>query len=172
MKVDEYGQVSITEAEAITALYNKTIENLDNVILDDADKVAQYNWARETNADRVPNLKTLTQLIDSVNEFDIRSQNTWFMPDEYKNMDIEEFLITQCPKENYKRILEELTLFHQFNMIDVLRYLKYLVDTMRKHKIVWGVGRGSSVASYCLFLIGVHRVDSVLYQLDIKEFLK
>ena len=57
-------------------------------------------------------------------------------------------------------------------MIDVLRYLKYLVDTMRKHKIVWGVGRGSSVASYCLFLIGVHRVDSVLYQLDIKEFLK
>jgi DNA polymerase III alpha subunit len=57
-------------------------------------------------------------------------------------------------------------------MIDVLLCIKYLVDYMREHNIVWGVGRGSSVASYCLYLIGVHKVDSIKYQLDIKEFLK
>jgi DNA polymerase III alpha subunit len=57
-------------------------------------------------------------------------------------------------------------------MLDLLRYLKYLVDTMRSKNILWGVGRGSSVASYCLYLLGIHKVDSVKYDLDIKEFLK
>jgi DNA polymerase III alpha subunit len=57
-------------------------------------------------------------------------------------------------------------------MIGLLKYIKYLVDTMREHKIVWGVGRGSSVASYALYLIGVHKIDSVKYGLDINEFLK
>jgi DNA polymerase III alpha subunit len=50
--------------------------------------------------------------------------------------------------------------------------MKYLVDTLRKNIIVWGVGRGSSVASYILYLIGVHRIDSLYYDLDIAEFLK
>jgi DNA polymerase III alpha subunit len=53
-----------------------------------------------------------------------------------------------------------------------LRYLKYLVDTLRKNNVVWGVGRGSSVASYVLFLIGVHRIDSLYYDLNVDEFLK
>jgi DNA polymerase III alpha subunit len=57
-------------------------------------------------------------------------------------------------------------------MFDLLFYLKYLVDTMRENKIVWGVGRGSSVASYVLYLIGVHKIDSIKYELDINEFLK
>jgi len=57
-------------------------------------------------------------------------------------------------------------------LIDLLRYLKYFVDTMRANNIVWGLGRGSSVASYVLYLIGVHRINSMYYDLDIGEFLK
>ena len=87
-------------------------------------------------------------------------------------MDIEGFLVDQCPKQNYQRLVDELVLFRQHNMIPLLRYLKYLVDTMRENNIVWGVGRGSSVASYVLYLIGVHKIDSIKYDLDIKEFLK
>jgi len=34
------------------------------------------------------------------------------------------------------------------------------------------VGRGSSVASYCLYLLGVHKINSLKFDLDIKEFLK
>ena len=48
----------------------------------------------------------------------------------------------------------------------------YLVDTFSENDVVWGVGRGSSVASYCLYLIGLHKIDSIKYELDIKEFLK
>ena len=57
-------------------------------------------------------------------------------------------------------------------MFDLLRYLKFLVDTMRKHNIIWGVGRGSSVASFVLFLLGIHRINSLYYDLSIDEFLK
>jgi len=48
----------------------------------------------------------------------------------------------------------------------------YIVDMMRKNNLVWGVGRGSSVASYVLYLIGIHKIDSLKYNLNIEEFLK
>jgi len=71
-----------------------------------------------------------------------------------------------------QRVGQELMLFQERNMFNLLRYLKYLVDTMRTHNIVWGVGRGSSVSSFVLFLIGVHRINSLYYDLSIDEFLK
>jgi len=57
-------------------------------------------------------------------------------------------------------------------MFNLLKYLKYLVDTMRDNNIVWGVGRGSSVASFVLFLMGVHKINSLYYDIPIEEFLK
>lgn len=57
-------------------------------------------------------------------------------------------------------------------MIPILKTMKFIVDTLRANNIVWGVGRGSSVASYALYLMGVHRVDSVKYNLPINEFFK
>jgi DNA polymerase III alpha subunit len=41
-----------------------------------------------------------------------------------------------------------------------------------KQKIIWGVGRGSSVASYVLYKLGVHRINSLYYNLDATEFLR
>ncbi len=102
----------------------------------------------------------------------IIDKDNWLIPHEYKNMDIEEFLISKCPKENYDRLIKELDLYHKNNMIPVLKTIKYIVDTLRKNNIVWGVGRGSSVASYVLFLLGVHKIDSVKYNLPIDEFFK
>ena len=98
--------------------------------------------------------------------------NNWFIPQEYKNMDIEGFLVDQCPKENYDRLVQELDLFHKNKMIPMLKTMKYIVDTLRENNVVWGVGRGSSVASYVLYLIGVHKIDSIKYNLPIEEFFK
>ena len=172
MNSNRYGQVEISEQEAFTALYHRKIETLDGVFLDSIDAISQYNQARSTNADRIPELEKLEELSISIEEFDASNQQNWFMPVEYKNMDIEKFLVDQCPEHNYPRVVEELALFHQHNMTDLLRYLKYLVDTLRANNVLWGVGRGSSVASYCLYIIGVHKVDSIKYELDIREFLK
>jgi DNA polymerase III alpha subunit len=95
------------------------------------------------------------------------------MPKEYKDLDIAEYVLSLC-KQDYElqRVGQELLLYQERDLFDLLRYLKYLVDTLRKNNVIWGVGRGSSVASYVLFLLGVHKIDSLYYNLDIEEFLK
>ena len=97
----------------------------------------------------------------------------WFIPYEYKTMDIVDWLYQQCSTpEIRERVVEELRLFAKHDMIPMLKTMKYVVDTLRANNVVWGVGRGSSVASYVLFIIGVHKIDSVKYKLPINEFFK
>lgn len=98
--------------------------------------------------------------------------DNWFIPNEYRDMDIESFVIENSPKESHDRIMQELKLFRQHNMIPVLKTMKYIVDTLRANNVVWGVGRGSSVASYVLHVIGVHKIDSIKYNIPIEEFFK
>jgi DNA polymerase III alpha subunit len=98
--------------------------------------------------------------------------SVWFMPSEYQHMDIEEFLVNQCPGGNQNRLLSEISEYKRRDLLNLLRQMKYIVDTLRKNNIVWGVGRGSSVSSYVLFLLGVHKIDSVKYNLPIEEFFK
>jgi len=74
--------------------------------------------------------------------------------------------------KEWTRVSEEFEEYRQRNMINLLRYMVYLVDFMRENGIVWGVGRGSSVASYVLYLIGVHKIDSIKFGLDWREFLR
>jgi DNA polymerase III alpha subunit len=171
MEINDYGAVFLTPEELFENIYTNKIKNFKNIYLDEK-TVERFNAAKNTNKDNFDLLSTYTDPELSIKEFDLVNQVDWFMPNEYKTLDIEGFLVDQCPKENYQRLIEEIELFRQHNMTDLLRYLKYLVDTMRENKIVWGVGRGSSVASYCLYLIGVHKIDSIKYNLDIKEFLK
>lgn len=96
----------------------------------------------------------------------------WMLPEKYLNMNIEQYLFDRCPIQNQERLTKELELYNKNKMFPVLKAMVYIVDVMRKHNIVWGVGRGSSVASYALFLIGIHKIDSVKYNLSINEFLK
>ena len=76
------------------------------------------------------------------------------------------------PESNHPRIIQELALYKKHNMILMLKTMKYIVDTLRTNNVIWGVGRGSSVASYVLHIIGVHKIDSVKYNLPIEEFFK
>lgn len=172
MKIDSYGRVTISEQEAFDALYTGKLKTLAGVNVDgDLDL---YNLARRTNADPIPALDLLEDLSDtSIELFDEANQCDWFMPKEYYDFPIVDFLQSKCTtEEQLARVNQELVLFVNHGMLDLLYYLKYLVDTMRKNNIVWGVGRGSSVASYVLYLLGVHKIDSIKYELDIHEFLK
>jgi DNA polymerase III alpha subunit len=109
----------------------------------------------------------------SINEFDDKNQQIWFMPESYNKLDIAQFVLDACEtQEELQRAGEELILYQEKNLFPLLKYLKYLVDTMRENNVVWGVGRGSSVASFVLYLIGVHRINSLYYDLSIDEFLK
>ena len=95
------------------------------------------------------------------------------MPVEYKSIDMYRYLTSKCESEKQiVRVAQEYVEYEERGLIDVLRFLKFLVDLCKEHNIVLGVGRGSSVSSYCLYLLGVHKIDSLKYDLDIKEFLK
>jgi len=109
----------------------------------------------------------------SIKEFDTANQKDWYMPDEYKNLDIAEHILSLCKtQDELQRCGKELLMYQDRNLFDLLRYLKYLVDTMEQNNIIWGVGRGSSVSSYILYLLKVHRVDSMYYDLNVEEFLR
>ena len=173
MRTTELGEVILTEQDIFQGLYSGKITSLAGLNIDDQRLVEQFNTARKQNADPVPDLKIFEHTIDNIKEFDSKNQKNWFMDESYKDMDIAKWLIEQCKtSEELERVGNELVLFVQHDMLEVLKYLKYLVDTMRQNGIVWGVGRGSSVASYCLYLIGVHKINSIKYGLDIHEFLK
>ncbi len=107
-------------------------------------------------------------------DYDKACQQIWNMPDEYKQMDIEQWLKEQCPPWDPEatRLQDELVAYKARNMLDLLRWLKYFVDICSKEGIVWGIGRGSSVASYVLYLIGVHNIDPIKHNLDWEEFLR
>jgi hypothetical protein len=109
----------------------------------------------------------------SVPAWDALQQRRWHMPDQYRELDIAEHVVAMCDTpEKLQRVGHELLLYQERGLFDLLRYLKYLVDTMKQNHVIWGVGRGSSVASYVLYLLGVHRIDSMYYDLDVSEFLR
>ena len=109
----------------------------------------------------------------SVPDWDNVQQHNWHMPAEYHDMDIAEYVVAMCDTtEKLQRVGHELLLYQERGLFDLLRYLKYLVDVMQDNHVIWGVGRGSSVASYVLYLLGVHRIDSMYYDLDVGEFLR
>ena len=152
-------------------LIKNTLENLIKGVMQHGPEILE-NCVANPN-DIVQYLKRIDQerLDYPLTKLQVDKSN-WFIPNEYKQLDIEEFLVTQCPEQNYPRLIEELALFKQNNMIPVLKTMKYVVDTLRANNIVWGVGRGSSVSSYVLYLIGIHKIDSVKYALPIDEFFK
>jgi DNA polymerase III alpha subunit len=171
MKTDKFGVPIYSNDDFLDMLYQGSIEPFTKMLADaeDAEIIKYNNNAEELGLEKI----NIYQNIDiELEEFDRLLQKNWHMPEEYKNMDIEGFLVNLCPKEHYNRLIEELQEFRRRDMLDLLRWLKYFVDTCRKNQVVWGVGRGSSVASYVLYLIGVHRIDSIKYNLDWQEFLR
>ncbi len=174
MKSDNYGQVILSAEDAFTGLYSGKISDVKNILFENSTEIEKFNRAVTLNYDSINPIEPYQEDTFSNREFfDESNQCTWFMPEEYSKFPIHEWLLEQCITDEQKqRVDEELTLFIQHGMFDLLFYLKYLVDTMRTNNIVWGVGRGSSVASYVLFLLGVHKIDSIKYKLDIHEFLK
>lgn len=168
MITDQFGNIIYQEHDLIKLIYQGRADLFDKVLVEDSDTIKSFEKLSEIQLNKInKDIYSISQL-----DFDKTQQENWFIPDEYKNMDIEGFLVHVCPKEHYNRLIEELQEFRNRNMLDLLRWLKYLVDTCRKNNILWGVGRGSSVASYVLYLIGVHRIDSIKYKLDWREFLR
>lgn len=168
MRTDIYGQQIYNEMELCLLYLQDPTRSIKRAYVEN-----QINFDDILQLENQPELIKYSPLDISVEEFDNINQSNWLMPEKYKTMDIAKFVLDQCKnEEELQRAGTELLLFQEREMFMLLRYLKYLVDTMRENNIVWGVGRGSSVASFVLFLIGVHKINSLYYDLSINEFIK
>lgn len=109
-------------------------------------------------------------------------EKQWIIPDEFKSLDVETFLLEKHDKitknisqeekqQREYRLVSELLLYKRKKLYPTLQALIFIINTLTSKNVVWGVGRGSSVSSYVLFVIGTHDVDSFGYQLDVNEFL-
>ena len=167
---NKFGELIFSESDVVDLLMQgRDPVSLGGMIVDDTVKLESW----PDIIDPVPDFCQQRFHNCTVPEFHAQQQANWHMPEEYKNLDIADHVLSLCQtQEQLQRCGQELLLYQERNLFDLLRYLKYLVDIMTENHIVWGVGRGSSVASYVLYKLGVHRIDSMYYNLDISEFLR
>jgi DNA polymerase III alpha subunit len=169
IKINDHGDVIFSEEDVIELLYTDPNFDISKLYLNDIEKYSDS--LKELGID-LPVINKAPERPTPA-EFDKQNCDNWHMPDKYYQINVLEWLLDKCQNDEEKmRVQMEYSLFEKKKFIRVLQFLIYFVDTLRTNNVVWGVGRGSSVASFCLFLIGVHKINPMLYNLDITEFLR
>lgn len=134
------------------------------------DEIIQYN-KNVIDDERI----IIKQHLDSLDK-------SWNIPEHYLTIDVKQYIFDKFIEISdglseielslrYKRIKYELSVYRKLELFDLLRTMIYIMDVFKEKNVVYGVGRGSSVASYILHLLDVHDIDSVKYNLDFNEFL-
>ena len=169
IKINETGDCIYTEVDAIELLYSNPDFDISKLFFDDT---KQYNISIMDTGIDLKALKTVPHR-PTPTIFDQDMINNWYMPEKYYQIDVKKYLLDKCQtQEERDRVELEYVLFEKKKFIRVLQFLIYFIDILREKNVVWGVGRGSSVASLCLFLIGVHKINPLQYDLNIAEFLR
>lgn len=170
MVKDKYGRVLLTQKDVCLMLYKTPDLDITNLQLLDPET---YNESVKDTYSDFPLLTKLEDITLTIEDFHKAQQSIWFMPEQYKNFDITKWILEQCNDQTeLQRCGMELLEYAERDLLPLLSYLKYLVDIMKENNIIWGVGRGSSVASFVLYKIGLHRINSIKYDLDFYEFIK
>jgi DNA polymerase III alpha subunit len=169
IKINDFGDCVYSEDAVIDLLYADPDLDISKI----PTNADQYNQALAELDIDLPRLPDLIERTGTVAEFDQQNYSQWHMPESYAHTDVKQYLLERCNSEaERERVTAEYELFEKKGFTKVLQFLIYFVDTLRSNNVVWGVGRGSSVSSFCLFLIGVHKINPLLYNLDYREFLR
>ena len=173
MKLDNLGLPRFADRDIIDLIYKGNKNKIGQIFAESSADVKLFNKIMEDLRGGIQ-IKEYQPMNIEQEEFDGILQKEWYMPAKYKNLNKEEYLstIVSVKSPEWKVVSEELAEFKKRNMYPLLQFLVYLVDFMRENKIVWGVGRGSSVASYVLYAIGIHKINPIQYGLDWREFLR
>ena len=164
----------------------------DGTISVDPDKVVDYIFKLSSQADGLKRLyvTSLTPEIvayNAVSDYKLKVKTdctynfppTWNIPKHYNDLNLDDYLLKLVNKiehdslydKRVERLSTEIFLFKELKLEEVLRTLIFVIDVMTEKNVVWGVGRGSSCSSYLLYLMGLHEIDVVKYEIDITDFL-
>ena len=160
------GTVIMSEKGLFELVYQE--KNIDGLVSENTNDTILYNSAVKLLDSDFKKLILTDQEIYG----DYLWDQYWPTPDEYKKLDLKKQLIDKCSTtEEIQRIEEEWILYEKNSLIPMLYYLVFLIDNWRSQSVVWGVGRGSSVGSFILYLIGLNRINPLEYDLSIQDFL-
>ena len=173
MQTNQYGEIVLDEQDLCSlVMQGRDLESLKHVTVDPAVNLESVIRVLE-DPDALTTWSFPADSTQSIPDYDALKQQRWHMPKQYCDMDIAEHVLSLCQTDaELQRAGHELMLYQERGLFDLLKYLTYLVNVMRDNQVIWGVGRGSSVASYVLYLLGVHRINSMFYDLDVGEFLR
>jgi DNA polymerase III alpha subunit len=169
ISLDECSRRILSEHQLIEMVLNQ--KDIDGAYVDDPAVAKDFNEKNRQYFDLPIELR-VPEKIDPA-EYHQKCVDTWFLPDKYMDIDVLEYLNSKVATQTGQlRIKLEYEQFKQRGLINVLRTMIYLVDVFRENNIVWGVGRGSSVSSYVLYVIGINKINPLEYGLSSDEFFK
>jgi DNA polymerase III alpha subunit len=157
------GDIEISSKTIIDFIMNNG-ELPDDVFVDEiTDDIKQFNRYSSKKLNVKTTLKDLSL--------------KWSIPQKYIEMDVDQYIKNiELGSDEYDRRVKrrdrELELFKKYDLVDILKLVVFIVDTLKEKNIVWGTGRGSSCSSYLFYLIGLHCVDVVKYDIPIHDFFK
>lgn len=162
-----FNGISIVEPEDVPDLFLKGLKPSQIQVAENSFEIEEFNKRSDEPL----------KIFDVDCNIDLTESKRWLLPDEYLNLDLDEYFhnfLIQLPENIQERaevrINNELAEVKTRHFEDGLRTIIFVVDTFKKNKQVWGVGRGSSCASYLLYLIGLHKVDCLKYDVSYHEF--
>jgi len=161
VQFDEDGRATVTSQGVIELAYRNQLPGIFD--WKDLEKQKQY--------------KEVCELLDNepfeYKDFAQHNTREWFTPPEYSEIDLKSYLQTRCSdSQQWTRAQQELEIVQRLNAEPIFKHLIYLVDVWRSNNMVWGVGRGSSVSCFLLYLIGLNKINPLDYDLDHREFFK
>ena len=96
MKRDQFGQVSFDINEVAEMLYANPDVDFANLQVQDPNL---YNASVARYFNELPALKEYRPLTVDIEEFDRINQSQWYMPEEYRELDIAEWALAQCQSQ-------------------------------------------------------------------------
>jgi len=174
MNTNEYGQVVFETQEILSMLYAG--QDIAECSIQDMDELLLHH--KHSNLFEIDNLLVQNKPEQPAYDYHSTKSSDWQMPNEYKTIDLDLLLSRKLISKGLnqakytQRITDEMTVYREKNMLDLLKFLHYLINICSQHDIITGIGRGSSVSSLVLHLLDVHHIDPVKYNLDYKEFLR
>ena len=161
--MNQFNEMVVDENDLVEGLLQG--KKTTRIVTKDTEKIDDYNhFCSLFKIENVIDYETPSE--EHNDKYSYKNVENWCMPDEYKQ------LSKTQNEEQYQRVVAELEEFEKRDMFPMLQFLVYMIAELKSKNIMWGVGRGSSVSSYILYLIGVHKIDSIKYNLDYKEFLR
>lgn len=171
LTVNNVGQVILNSEQMIEVILRGN--SIDYLACTESDDLELYKKFQNELLDKPTIFLENLENSKNVKEYHKNNSNIWVYPDKFKDIDLYKFLIKKCSSsDEIERVELELKMFEERGLIPLLHFFIFFVDYMRTNGYVWGVGRGSSVSSFILYLIGIHKINSIKYRLEITDYLK